>query len=376
MGTLATGLYKRKHKDATGNVVEGETIWIQWHCRGLCGDAVCTGVHRESTGTSNEREAKKLRAERLHGVNVGKVVTRNVDRTTFNDLAKGIEDEYIANGRRSIKRMLASVAHLRETFGTSLAATITTERVREYTKERQKTAKPATVRLELCALKRMFELARRAEQVGRVPFIEMVEVHNTREVFFEEPQYLAVRALLADDLKPVVDFMWLCGWRTNEVLTLKWSDINFAQQTITLSAKVSKNKRSRPIPFSLYTPLRDLIYAQRERTPKAAEYVFTRDGRQIKSFAQAWRTATKRAGLAGYKPHDFRRSAAMRVIAAGLGEQTGMLLLGHLTPSIFRRYNIVPVDVLAQATAKLNALVGGTDTTKVQNIRIAEAIAS
>ena len=60
----------------------------------------------------------------------------------------------------------------------------------------------------------------------------------------------------------------------------------------------------------------------------------------IKSYTTAWKNATKRAGLSGRWVHDFRRCGATALRDAAVPESIAMSLLGHKTPSMFKRYQI------------------------------------
>ena len=53
-----------------------------------------------------------------------------------------------------------------------------------------------------------------------------------------------------------------------------------------------------------------------------------------------------RRGLPGRIPHDLRRSAVRSFVRAGLSEHVAMRLSGHLTASVFRRYDVVSEDDL------------------------------
>ena len=77
-----------KPKLSPGLYWRGQTIWSKWSCRRTCGDTACSGTHRESTHTNVPREALRLREQRRGGVGAGKVVTAEVERTTFADLEK------------------------------------------------------------------------------------------------------------------------------------------------------------------------------------------------------------------------------------------------------------------------------------------------
>jgi putative PIN family toxin of toxin-antitoxin system len=74
----------------------------------------------------------------------------------------------------------------------------------------------------------------------------------------------------------------------------------------------------------------------------------------IKAFAKAWRQVCTRAGLPGRIPHDLRRSAVRNFVRAGISEHIAMKLSGHLTSSVFRRYDIVSESDLRYAANALD----------------------
>jgi integrase len=80
----------------------------------------------------------------------------------------------------------------------------------------------------------------------------------------------------------------------------------------------------------------------------------------IRAFMKAWRNACVAAGLPGRIPHDLRRSAVRSFTRAGLSEHIAMKLSGHLTPSVFRRYDIVSDDDLRTAKHALDAASNAT----------------
>ena len=87
-------------------------------------------------------------------------------------------------------------------------------------------------------------------------------------------------------------------------------------------------------------------------------FVFHRNGRRIKSFYKAWRTA--KAECPGKLLHDFRRTAVRNYVRAGVSERVAMAMSGHKTRAIFDRYDIVSPGDLQAAAATLDQNATGT----------------
>jgi integrase len=84
--------------------------------------------------------------------------------------------------------------------------------------------------------------------------------------------------------------------------------------------------------------------------------VFHRNGEAIKDFRKVWKEACKKSGCPGRLVHDLRRTAVRNVVRAGVPQSVAMKMTGHLTDSVFRRYDIASPDDLRVAAERLNAL--------------------
>ena len=89
------------------------------------------------------------------------------------------------------------------------------------------------------------------------------------------------------------------------------------------------------------------------------EQIIPSAGKQVADIKTAWETARKAAGVPELLVHDLRRTAAGNMIRAGLSEKEAMLITGHKTTSMFRRYSIVDERRMIEAGEKLEAYFDG-----------------
>ncbi|NOT33991.1 MAG: site-specific integrase [Candidatus Eisenbacteria bacterium] len=318
--------------------------------------------HRESSGSFRERDAVALLRRRLGQVDTGRLVGPQFERTTFEELTQMLVDDYQVNGRKSLDRAVRSIRHLRSFFGGCRAIEVTSDRVSSYIRFRLEAtppAKPATIQNELAALKRMFSLAYRAGKVAARPAFPGIKVRNTRSGFFEEEQFQAVLKRLPHDIRGIVEFTFLTGWRIGEVRTLQWRQVDFVASIVRLEPGTTKNDEGRVFPFGAAPDLCALLQRQRQLTSvveqeqgRLVPWVFHRRGKPVRTFHDAWRRACREAGCPARLVHDLRRTAVREMERAGVSRSVAMKLTGHKTESIYRRYAIVSEADLAEGVGR------------------------
>jgi integrase len=340
----------------TGSVYQRGRVWWAQYCHQ-------GKVMRESSGSSSRAEAVRLLKKRLGEIGHGRLIGPDVERTTFEDLARMLTDDYRVNGRRSLYAAKRALAHLREVFGLSRAVEITEDRIAAYVVKRQSEgAANATINRELAALKRAFRLGERAQKVARRPYVAMLQERNTRKGFLEPEQFRAVADRLSDDLRPVVEAAYIMGWRVaSEILTRQWKHVDFEVGLLRLEPGETKNGEGRQFPLT--TGLRAVLERQRERTTALEQaqgriipWVFHRNGEPIRDLRIAWNKACREACVPGKLLHDFRRTAVRNLERAGVPRSTAMALVGHKTESIYRRYAITDEAMLREGAEKLSRL--------------------
>ena len=145
--------------------------------------------------------------------------------------------------------------------------------------------------------------------------------------------------------------LMLTGCRLNEILTLRWDDIDrTAGEFRLLEAKTG----ARMVPL---TPTAETVLAGIERVPRNPWVIVGKQpGTHLSTITQDWYRLRARAGLDDVRIHDLRHSYASRALAAG--ESLSMIgkLLGHADIQSTARY-----AHLARETERLSAArVGGS----------------
>lgn len=147
-------------------------------------------------------------------------------------------------------------------------------------------------------------------------------------------------------LKPILILAYFTGCRLQELLNLKWSQLDLKEKEFRLNPGETKNKAGRII------PLNDLIVNMLANLPRINEFVFTYKHRRLKSINRSFKKASIKAGLDGYHFHDLRRCGARNLIRAGVPEDVVMKIGGWKSRSMLTRYNIVSTEDLKEAMQK------------------------
>ena len=338
----------------TGERRTAATWWVQYSVRGK--------RFRESSGSSNRVDAVKLLKRRIGDASQGRTIGPQAEKTRFKQLTQMLIDDYRANGRRSLKRIKASVGHLLAFFGDEFAMDVTGDRIASYVAFRQdEKAAAATINRELAALKRAFRLGEKVGKVIQRPEVSMLREDNRRKGFFEADEYRAVLKHLPEELKPVIQTAYITGWRiASEILTRQKHHVNLEAGWLRLEPGETKNGEGRNFPL---TPeLREVLAQQIEKTRlieqqtgRIIPWLFHRDGNPIRDFRGAWASACRSAGVPKRIPHDFRRTAVRNLERAGVPRSAAMAMVGHRTESIYRRYAIADEAMLKEGAVKLAA---------------------
>jgi integrase len=296
--------------------------------------------------------------KRLREIAAHSFVGPQGERIRFEGGAEAIRANYTIKGCRSRRVLNTALNRLGEWFNGDRLVNITAERISAYAAARLNDGfSPSTVRYDLAILRRIFNILVKDKllHASAAPHVTMPEEAPARQGFLSVADFHRLLAALPLELQDIVLFLYLTGWRVGEMRSLEWRDIDFEYSVIRLRQENSKNKNGRVIKLS--GDLFNIIARANERRRPDCVNVFHIDGRNIGSFRKTWLRSCKAAGLSGLLVHDLRRSAIRNMVRSGISENVAMRISGHKTASVFRRYDIVSEDDLADAADRIDQYV-------------------
>jgi integrase len=354
-------------------------------------------VIRESSGETSKKKAEDKLKRRLAEIQTGTFCGPQFERTLIAELAEDFFRDYRINGRKSLDDVEARwELHLKPFLGQMKASEVTKDTLRRYVDHRlQQEASNATINRELAALKRMFNLGL-GDKVARVPKFPRLQERNVRIGFVEDADYAKLAQACSKEglwLRSLYETGYRIGWRISELLSLRVAQVDLLNRIIRLEPGQTKNGEARTAPIDklLHPWLEQCVVGK-----DSDRFVFSRDEngfRPVRSFRAGWyraciqtelgrmtcpkcsaattgttcaacgkETAFKQQRFVGLIFHDLRRTAIRNMVRAGVSERVAMTISGHLTRSVFDRYNVVSEGDLHEAAQKMARRVQAHDS--------------
>lgn len=148
-----------------------------------------------------------------------------------------------------------------------------------------------------------------------------------------------------DHLTPAVIVSMNTGMRLGELVSLRWSNVDFKGAQLTIEGDAAKSAQTRHVPLN--TDAVDVLKRWQKQCPNA-ERVFP-----IARFKTAWTALLERAKITKFRWHDLRHHFASRLVQKGVPLNTVRELLGHGSLAMTLRYAHLAPDQKTEAVAKL-----------------------
>jgi integrase len=283
----------------------------------------------------------------------------------FEDHAKEFLELYCKQSKRSWARDETSLDHLKEFFKGKYLSEITAEQVERYKAKRRadlvrpeaeekpgvdpKLVSPSTINRELACLKTCLNHAVEWEKLDRNPAAKVKKFRepNAKERILTPVEAKRLLGEASEDLRPVLIIALNTGMRKNEILSLRWKDVDFVKSFIHIAD--SKSGRSRDIPMN------SLVFETLYEMSRDREFVFENPETksQVLDVKTAFKGACRRAEIKGVRFHDLRHTAASRMVEAGIDLVTVSKILGHSSIQMTMRYAHPTPENMRLAVQKL-----------------------
>lgn len=349
--------------------------------------------------------AKDFLTNLINESNAGNIsVGGDPSQLRYSDLRKLYLEDYTRGEKKSLMHdaetgaaYVCGLNHLDEFFGfdpshdgpNGMKVIHIDDQLRKFEEERKAAgAANGTINRSLAALRRMSTLAVEANKLQHPLRIKMLpEPKQPRQGFLGVAEYQRLYDALGVEVKnqsmgtvsrpyayvqPLLQTGYYTGMRLSEILNLRWSSVDLAEELIHLNAGETKNDEARDI--DMIDGLPTMFESLRRANPTAGpnDKVFTNNGQPIGSFIKAWRKACIKAAIPtkvngqvvishfengkyiGCLFHDLRRTYVSNMVEAGVDPIDAMAQSGHKTASVFKRYNITSKKRIKGAGKKLS----------------------
>ncbi|MCB8835977.1 site-specific integrase [Aurantimonas sp. VKM B-3413] len=186
---------------------------------------------------------------------------------------------------------------------------------------------------------------------------------------------------MREDYQPALAFAILTGCRRAEIVGLTWARVDFFNRCFTVTGKGDK---IRTIPMS--SAVHELLWSLKDHHPEAVftyRAVRARKPTQcggarvrgqrypitIEGFKTAWRRGPKASGVADFRFHDTRHTAASRLVRARGNLKLAQKMLGHSDLATTTKYAHVTDDDLREAMEAASTAPTKTSTQTPPNPR-------
>lgn len=328
--------YESECVDGQGRIFHRGKIWYV--------DYGVDGRRKRFRASADKGEALKMLAALRTDIERAAFGFEKKKVVLFSDFAE--EYKKIKSEARAVKSVEARVKHLVKHFKDTPLSKITPEMVEEYKQKRlkakvrvpegapERTLKGSSVNRELATLKNMFNVALRQRRFrGENPASQVAFfAEQPRDYVLSREEVARLLEAADERLRKIILIALNTGLRRGEILTLKWSQVNFNDGVISFA-------RTKSTMFHR-VPMNSVVLEVLGSIEKKGDYVFPgRWGRgHISDYKKPFEIARAKAGLPELRFHDLRHCAGTYMAMAGVPLTTVQQILGHRDIKTTTRY--------------------------------------
>jgi len=227
---------------------------------------------------------------------------------------------------------------------------------------RGKSRSPSTIVRYMAALSHVFTMA--VKEWGWLDDTPMRKVTKPKEPrgrvrFLSDEERSRLLASCKESsspyLYPITVLALSTGGRRMEVISLRWSDIDFARNIITLHETKNGERRILPLAGHALELIKNLHQADPD-----CEFVFPGKNKKAPvDIRTPWENALKRAEITDFKFHDLRHCCASYLAMNGASLAEIAEILGHKTLQMVKRYAHLSDSHTSKVVASMNEKIFG-----------------
>ncbi len=253
--------------------------------------------------------------------------------------------------KKSLREDRANLKWLDQYFGNMELSKITSEVIEKIADKKAATnVTNATINRILALIRAILRKAEKQwKWLDRAPSITLRKEEERRISWLSYEKAEALIKELPPHLADLTAFSLATGLRRNNVLKLKWKNVDLGREHAVIHADEAKGKKAIPVPLN-----KNAISIIRKQIGKHTEFIFTYKGNPIKQCnTKAWRKALERAGIKDFRWHDLRHTWASWHVMNGTSLQELQALGGWQSYDMVLRYAHLSSQHLQQAANRL-----------------------
>lgn len=342
---------KRKVRDRDGIFVRKGSFYISFI------DAQGRRKQRKSRAHTLT-QARDLRAAELQKAEKARVLGYTPPgKETFAEITKRYLNHQKARlSPRAYERTCGVVeGHLKDAFGPVKLADIRRADIQKYATERSAKVAPGSVVKELNVLKHLLNLAVEWEliPINRAHGMKLPRVPAGRVRYLQPGELRTVLEACPEWLRPIAGLLAFTGMRRGEVLGLRWLDVDKRGGRILLPQ--TKNGEGRIVWLNALAS--QVLDSLRAGAPTGRVFPAS-DTVSPENVSLAFLRACRKVGIADFRLHDLRHTAASWLRMQGADIHTVALLLGHKDLRMAARYQHLSPAYLQDAVKQLDKAFG------------------
>lgn len=183
--------------------------------------------------------------------------------------------------------------------------------------------------------------------------VKLFDLDSRKQTLPSEDELARLLDILRSDenrtVCQVILMLMACGGRANEVLSMRWADVDLERKNWTVPEGSSKSRRSfdRPLSDSAI----ELLSGIDSRGKHEYVFVSKRTGQRLYCIRKAWLRLVREAKIdKKLRLHDLRHQFASALVNAGHSLYTVQKLLSHASPITSQRYSTIADSTLRAAS--------------------------